>query len=206
VPVNELRIAAGEGTQMADRVATALALSHRLVNRPNRCTGAQISRPATAYRSTLRDYNGVISIEADSMPAHAPAELHELFRTAFNRGDLDALAALYEPAATLIVDGAAVQGIENIRATLQGWLSRKTQMALSTRSVIESTDGLAVLHGVWTVRSTEQGSPQAQGVSTEVVRQQPDGTWLFVIDSPYTPGGPTPTSRPGLARLPDPGQ
>ena len=54
------------------------------------------------------------------MPAHAPAELHELFRTVFNRGDMDALMALYEAAATLVVDGAAVPGIEGIRVTLQG--------------------------------------------------------------------------------------
>ena len=60
-------------------------------------------------------------------------------------------------------------------------------MELDTRSVIESNDGLAVLHGVWTVKSSEKGSPQTQGVSTEVVRKQPDGTWRFVIDSPYTP-------------------
>ena len=122
------------------------------------------------------------------MPAHAPAELHDLFRTAFNRGDLDALAALYEPAATLVVDGSAVSGIEGIRVTLQAWLSRKARMELDTRSVIESTDGLAVLHGAWTVTSTEDGSPQTHGVSTEVVRKQADGTWLFVIDNPNTPG------------------
>ena len=61
-------------------------------------------------------------------------------------------------------------------------------MELDTRSAIESTDGLAVLHAVWTVRSTEKGSPQTQGVSTEVVRKQPDGSWLFVIDNPHTPG------------------
>ena len=25
------------------------------------------------------------------------------------------------------------------------------------------------------------------GLSSEVVRRQPDGTWLFVLDNPYTP-------------------
>ena len=44
--------------------------------------------------------------------------------------------------------------------------------------------GLAVLHASWTLRST--GST-ARGISTEVVRQQPDGTWLFMIDEPRTP-------------------
>jgi hypothetical protein len=31
------------------------------------------------------------------------------------------------------------------------------------------------------------GQVATRGLSTEVVRKQPDGTWLFVIDSPYTP-------------------
>jgi hypothetical protein len=29
-----------------------------------------------------------------------------------------------------------------------------------------------------------------RGLGTELVRQQPDGTWLFAIDNPYTPSNP----------------
>ena len=63
-------------------------------------------------------------------------------------------------------------------------LRRRGQMELETRSVVESKDGLAVLHAGWTLSSS--GST-ARGVSTEVVRRQPDGTWLFLIDEPRTP-------------------
>ena len=62
-------------------------------------------------------------------------------------------------------------------------------MTLETRSVVESQQGLAVLHGSWVVEpatGTESGVV-TRGLSTEVVRQQPDGTWLFVIDIPYMP-------------------
>lgn len=122
------------------------------------------------------------------MPAYQPADLHKLYREAFNRGDVEALVGLYEPDATLVVNGAPVTGADSIRTMLESWMSRKGQMQLETRGVIESRDGLAVLHGVWVI------SPQAgehslatQGISTEVVRRQRDGTWRFVIDSPYTP-------------------
>ena len=62
-------------------------------------------------------------------------------------------------------------------------------MTLDTRAVVESPQGLAVLHGGWAIAppaGTATGIA-TRGLSTEVVRQQPDGTWLFVIDSPYTP-------------------
>jgi len=62
-------------------------------------------------------------------------------------------------------------------------------MSLTTRSIIESLDGLALLHGEWIIQRSRATEPQltTQGLSTEVVRKQPDGTWLFIIDSPYTP-------------------
>jgi len=44
-------------------------------------------------------------------------------------------------------------------------------MTLDTWTVIESGEGLAVLHGEWSL-----GPPSAtQGMSTEVLRRQPDG-------------------------------
>jgi hypothetical protein len=42
---------------------------------------------------------------------------------------------------------------------------------------------LAVLHGAWWL-----GPPtETQGLSTEAVRRQPDGGWMFVIDNPNMP-------------------
>jgi uncharacterized protein (TIGR02246 family) len=124
------------------------------------------------------------------MPAYSPAEIHTLFRSAFNLGDVEALIALYEPNAILVVDGNSVLGRENIRKALEGSLARRGRMTLETRAVVESQQGLAVLHGGWVIEPppTGMGAEIAtRGLSTEVVRKQPDGTWLFVIDNSYTP-------------------
>jgi uncharacterized protein (TIGR02246 family) len=124
------------------------------------------------------------------MPAYNPAEIHTLFRHAFNVGDVDALIALYEPNAVLVVDGKRVIGRESIRKALESFLARRGQMTIETRAVVESPQqGLAVLHGGWVVEPPKgMGAELAtRGLSTEVVRKQPDGTWLFVIDNPYTP-------------------
>ena len=122
------------------------------------------------------------------MPAYNPAEIHTLFRDAFNLGDVEALSALYEPHAILVVDGTSVSGRENITKALSSMVMRRGRMTLETRAVVESQQGLAVLHGAWVVEPATGTGPDlvTRGLSTEVVRRQPDGTWLFVIDNPYT--------------------
>jgi ketosteroid isomerase-like protein len=113
------------------------------------------------------------------MPASTPQEIHFLFERAFNIGDVEAILALYEPGA----GGTPVTGHDSIRDALNVFLSSGARMKLDTRVVIESGEGLAVLHGAWSL-----GPPSAtQGLSTEVVRRQPDGSWRFVIDNPNTP-------------------
>jgi uncharacterized protein (TIGR02246 family) len=123
------------------------------------------------------------------MPAFNPAEIHTLFRHAFNLGDVEALIALYEPDAVLVVDDREVIGHESIRKALESFVTRRGWMTLETRAIVQSPQGLAVLHGGWTIEPPMgMGARIAtRGLSTEVVRKQPDGTWLFVIDNPYTP-------------------
>ncbi|MGA7625924.1 MAG: SgcJ/EcaC family oxidoreductase [Candidatus Acidiferrales bacterium] len=123
------------------------------------------------------------------MPAYSPAEIHRLFEHAFNLGDVEALVALYEPNAVFVVAGHDVIGRESIREALQNLLPRRGLMTLETRAVVVSQEGLAVLHGGWVIEPpTGMGAELAtRGLSTEVVRKQQDGTWLFVIDNPYTP-------------------
>jgi uncharacterized protein (TIGR02246 family) len=117
------------------------------------------------------------------MPAATPQEVHILFEPAFNRGDVEEILALYEPGAVLVTGGKHVTGHDGIRDAFKGFLSGGAQMKLETRAVIESGEGLAVLHGAWSL-----GPPSStEGLSTEVVRRQADGSWRFVIDNPNTP-------------------
>ena len=118
------------------------------------------------------------------MPAHKPEEIHALFLDAFNRGDVEALVALYEPSAILVTGGGNVIGHEAIREAYQRMLAGGAHMELETRAVIESGEGLAVLHASWTYHRAGKATP---GLSTEVVRRQPDGSWRFIIDEPRTP-------------------
>jgi len=117
------------------------------------------------------------------MPAFTPRQVHILFERAFNSGSVEDIVALYEPDAVLVSGGELVTGHEGLRHAYTAFLASGARMKLDTQAVIESGEGLAILHGAWSL-----GPPMAtQGLSTEVVRRQPDGSWMYVIDSPYTP-------------------
>jgi uncharacterized protein (TIGR02246 family) len=117
------------------------------------------------------------------MPARTPPEIHRLFEAAFNAGDLEAILALYEPGAVFIAGDRSLAGHEAIREFYRIFLAQGARMKLETRAVVESPDSLALLYGAWTL-----GPPvSAEGLSTEVVRRQPDGDWKFAIDNPRTP-------------------
>jgi len=118
------------------------------------------------------------------MPAGRPLEVHSLFLEAFNHADVEALVALYEPNAIFSTASGIAVGHDAIREAYQQILSDGGQMELETRTVLDSGDGLVLLHGAWTFR---RGGTINSGMSTEVVRRQPDGTWLFVLDEPRTP-------------------
>ena len=118
------------------------------------------------------------------MSANKPTQIHTLFLDAFNRGDVEALVALYEPNAALVTKDGAVSGHQAICDAYRRMLAGGARMELETRAVVESAEGLAVLHARWIYH---RGGTATPGLSTEVVRRQPDGMWLFVIDEPRTP-------------------
>ena len=118
-----------------------------------------------------------------------PAHIHVLFLDAFNAGDIDSLVALYESNAVLVVNGQPVAGQQSIRNVYKSFLARRPRMTLKTRSAVVFNDSLAVLHGDWVLEPApaEGTGNTTRGLSTEVVHRQPDGSWRFVIDNPYTP-------------------
>jgi uncharacterized protein (TIGR02246 family) len=121
------------------------------------------------------------------MPARKPKELDTLFEQALNAGDLDGLLALYEPNASFTAQpGQVVTGTAAIREAIAGFLSLKPSITLDTR-VLGESHGIALMTSRWrlTGKGPDGAAVELTGESAEVVRQQPDGSWLFVIDTPY---------------------
>jgi len=124
------------------------------------------------------------------MAAMTPEALDTLFAAALNAGDLDALAALYEPQASLMPSpGQLVAGTAAIRQALGGLLAGKPTITLTAQTLSQAGD-LALVSANWQLAMTgpEGNRTTVNGRSVEVLRRQPAGHWLFAIDFPFGVG------------------
>jgi ketosteroid isomerase-like protein len=109
--------------------------------------------------------------------------MHATFEFLFNAGDLDGLVDLYEPNAVLNPSPEGpVQGRGAIRAALKGFLALGGKISITTKAVFEAPDGIALTQGDWKLQG---GAAELAGKSSEVLRRQVDGRWLYIIDNPW---------------------
>ncbi len=121
------------------------------------------------------------------MPARNPDEVLSLLGEAFNAGDLESILALYEPEATFVVQpGETVMGTEALREAFSGFLALKPTFELEVKKVFRAGD-IALSFVDWTLTGTgpDGETISMSGQGSDVLRQQQDGSWLFVIDNPY---------------------
>src|SRR4051812_27735095 len=125
------------------------------------------------------------------MPAQDPRQLHQAWEKAYNSGDVDALVELYEPDAMVFPQpGNPVTGRDAIREALVPFVALGGQIQMRTAAVIENGD-LAVAYSDWSLTggTDPDGNPvNMEARSTDVMRRQPDGSWLDAIDDPYSSG------------------
>jgi uncharacterized protein (TIGR02246 family) len=114
-------------------------------------------------------------------------ELHREFEAGFNSGDINGLVGLYEANAVLIPEpGRMAKGTAEIRTALESLLAPRPSIQLDTAATYETAEGIALLHGKWTLKAAGPDGPfEASGTSSEVARLQPDGRWLYLLDNPY---------------------
>ncbi len=120
------------------------------------------------------------------MSAQQPGELHQLFVACVNAHDVDALLALYEQDSTVAdLEGHPLQGTDNLRAFLMGFLAVVKQINGETRKVLVSGN-IALLSSTYhaLLAAPDGEMTNLTGTSAEVARRQPDGAWRFLIDDP----------------------
>ena len=106
-------------------------------------------------------------------PAAQPDDLARFFVERANAGDVDGLVALYEPDAVLTFPaGHIATGRQAIRAVYEKLLAGRPTLAPGEQQP-------ALVNGDLALTSTRLASG---GVTVEVARRQPDGTWLWAID------------------------
>ncbi|HWE90426.1 MAG TPA: nuclear transport factor 2 family protein [Pseudonocardiaceae bacterium] len=107
-------------------------------------------------------------------PARRPEDLGRFFVERANAGDVDGLVALYEPGAVLALpDGGAATGSDEIRQVYQRLLANRPRFEPIGQRPPLRVGGIALT-----------STRLAGGATAEVARQQPDGSWLWVVDQP----------------------
>jgi ketosteroid isomerase-like protein len=118
------------------------------------------------------------------MPARNPEDLGQLFAQSMKSGDLDAVLALYEPGASMPnQQGEVRSGADAIRQDIAPLVAMKPDITIQTDKVILADD-IALSHSRWSMA----GPAPMSGRAVEVARRQPDDSWLYVIDDPFTLG------------------
>lgn len=116
-----------------------------------------------------------------------PESVHAEFARCFEARDLDGLMALYADGASFVTEeGETLTGKAAIREALSGFLAAEGEMKLRTRYAIRAGD-TALLSNEWHFSGTGADGETFEmgGRTAEVVRLQPDGRWLMVVDHPW---------------------
>lgn len=119
--------------------------------------------------------------------ATEPEELSWYFIERLNDGDIDALLALYEQDAVMVINnGNVARDADSIREIFE-----RLVYDIVVRNVVFSSQAsptlrrgdLALISRRFSVNYIRSGSQTTvrSGVTNEVAHLQPDGTWLYII-------------------------
>lgn len=107
--------------------------------------------------------------------------------SAFHEGDVDRIMRTYEPGAVVLGEpGAPVSGTPALRAMFAGFIAVKARFTFFGHEVIQADDiGLHLTPWRMDGTAPDGTAVTASGLSVAVLRRQPDGRWLMVIDNPF---------------------
>ena len=109
-----------------------------------------------------------------SEAARTPEDLGRHFVARAREGDVDSVAALYEPGAVLALrDGGTAVGHDAIRAAYTRLFAVRSEFSIVEQPAALVMGDLAL---------TSSKTPNT--VTAEVARRQPDGTWRWILDQP----------------------
>ncbi|HVB44105.1 MAG TPA: nuclear transport factor 2 family protein [Streptosporangiaceae bacterium] len=115
----------------------------------------------------------------DETKAMVPEDVTRLVAERLNAGDTAGVAELYEPEAVLAYPAdRPTTGRDAIRAIYQQMADAGVKFSIEAQVPTVRFEDLALT----STRSTDN-----TGVRVQVLRRQPDGSWLRIIDRPEVP-------------------
>ena len=116
-----------------------------------------------------------------------PGEVLNSVVEGINTGDLDSLMTLYEADACFATQpGQLAKSPESISQSLRNFINMNGKLDLKVKRVLQASD-LALVITEWSFSGTgPDGKPVNMAArSSDVLRQQANGAWRFVIDNPW---------------------
>ncbi len=110
--------------------------------------------------------------------------IYDALATCYNERDLEGILDFYEAEAVFEPgSGEPASGRAGLRAAWQDYLNLGDQIAFEVRGAVQNGD-IALTNNEHTIRGIDSdGKPfTIIGRAHEVLRRQPDGRWLFIID------------------------
>jgi len=126
-------------------------------------------------------------VEEEIMGGKTPLETVERLTTAINQRDLEKALSLYEPTAVLVAEpGRIARGTSELKEAMKGFLSLRPALTTTKHELIQADD-LALYFSDWILRGVSPANTpvEMRGRSSDLLRRQSDGTWLYAIDNPW---------------------
>jgi uncharacterized protein (TIGR02246 family) len=106
---------------------------------------------------------------------------------AVEAGNIDAILATYEANAAMVPQpGMTVEGTTALREAFKQFTAINPKITVIKQNLIQSQD-IALHTYTWKIegRTPDGHAIEQNGFSIIVLRKQPDGKWLMVIDNPF---------------------
>jgi uncharacterized protein (TIGR02246 family) len=116
-----------------------------------------------------------------------PAHLMTLFARRAADGDVQGLLALYEPEAVFEPRfGTVLRGADQIRPALAQLAGLTPTIEYAGEPDVVIVGDVAIVSNTWILTAPLPGGATHHdgGLSADVLRRQPDGSWLILIDQP----------------------
>ncbi len=121
------------------------------------------------------------------METSSPLDVITQLVTAMNAHDLKMAMTLFEPGASFVMKpGVVASGTAGIQQALEGFMALKPMLTIDAQQVVQAGD-VAQYCARWSIKGVDPTGTaiQLSGRSSSILRRQPDGRWLFLVDNPW---------------------
>jgi uncharacterized protein (TIGR02246 family) len=121
------------------------------------------------------------------MKTSGPLDVITQLVRAMNAQDLETAMTLFEPGAAFVLNpDVVVSGTSGVRRALEGFMAMNPTLTIEAQQLVQAGD-VAQYCARWNIKGTDltEAAVQLSGRSSSILRRQPDGRWLFLVDNPW---------------------